>query len=77
MLYKGCKAKFDFIRFKTIRAFGDAIRNVIVAMGMVNNEKNQLGRKIRQFIGNARPGNVNMKRNKKSIQVITFTLVAF
>ena len=58
------------IKIKTIQFFGDAIRNVVVTMDIADNKQNHLGRKIGQFISNARPWNLNMKRNKEALQAL-------
>ena len=39
-LYKGCKTKYDFIKFKTIQSFEDAIRNGKLTMDLANEEQN-------------------------------------
>ena len=36
MAYKGSNKTYDFRKFKTIRAFGNEIRNNIINMGMAN-----------------------------------------
>ena len=38
MLQKGYKTMYGFTKLKTIRSFGNAIRNGIITMNMVNDE---------------------------------------
>ena len=42
MVYKGSNETFDFRKFKTMRLFGNEIRNNIVNMSMANDEKDHL-----------------------------------
>ena len=42
MVYEGSNKNFDFRRFKTIRVFGNEIRNNITNMSMENDEQDQL-----------------------------------
>ena len=47
MVYKGYNKTFDFIKFKTIRVFGNDIKNHFINMSMANDEQNHLGKHIR------------------------------
>ena len=49
MVYKGSNETYDFRKFKTIRAFGNEIRNNIINMSMENDEQNQLLDKTTKF----------------------------
>ena len=49
MVYEGSKKAYDFRKFKTIRVFGDEIRNNIIDMSMENDKQNQLLRFINKF----------------------------
>ena len=49
MVYEGSKKVYDFRKFKTIRVFGDEIRNNIIDMSMENDKQNQLLRFINKF----------------------------
>ena len=40
MLYKASNETYDFRKFKTIRVFGNEIRNNIIDMNMANDEQN-------------------------------------
>ena len=51
-------------RYKTMRSFGDAIRNGIIAMNMANVEQQQLAKKIREFASDTKPRNLNIKKRK-------------
>ena len=49
MVYKGSNETYDFRKFKTIRVFGNEIRNIIINMSMENDEQNQLLDKTTKF----------------------------
>lgn len=40
LLCKGYKTTYDFVKFKMIQRFENAIRNGIIKIDMVNNEEN-------------------------------------
>ena len=48
MVYEGSNKNYDFRRFKTVRVFGNEIRNNI-KMSMANDEQDQLLRCINKF----------------------------
>ena len=58
-----------------MRSFGDAIRNGKITMDLSNDEPEQLVKKIRKFVNNTRPRNVNMKTEKESFQNRTLKLL--
>lgn len=45
MVYKGYKNRHDFTKFKTIQSFGEAIKNGIVTVDMVNDGKKSISEK--------------------------------
>ena len=49
MVYKGYNQTDNFRNFKTIRVFGNEIRNSIVNMSMANDERNHLTQYIKEF----------------------------
>ena len=49
MLYKGYRNTYDFTKFKIIRAFGDVIRNLIIATNTANDEQKQLAKSFKEF----------------------------
>ena len=49
MVYEGSNKTYDFRKFKTIRVFGNEIRNNIINMNMGNDEQDQLSEHIREF----------------------------
>ena len=49
MVYEGSNKNYDFRRFKTVRVFGNEIRNNIIKMSMANDEQDQLLRCINKF----------------------------
>ena len=68
MLYKGCKTTYDFTKFKIIRSFGDAIENGIVMMDMAKDEQRQVAKKITESQQKTKLKNLNMKKEKESVQ---------
>ena len=42
MVYKGSNETYDFRKFKTIRLFGNEIRNNIINISMANDEQFQV-----------------------------------
>ena len=49
MVYEGSNKSYDLRRFKTIRVFGNEIRDNIISMSMANDEQDQLLRYINEF----------------------------
>ena len=66
MVYKATNKTYDFRKFKTIRAFGNEIKNVIND-DMANNEQNKLLKHIEEFSGSIRPRNLELKELKKEV----------
>ena len=64
MVYEESNKIYDFREFKTIRVFGNEIRNNIINMSMANNEQNQLPEHIREFKSKARLQNSESKKVK-------------
>ena len=64
MVYKGSNGTYDFIKFKTIRVFGNEIRNNIINMSMENDEQDQLLKRINEFKSKTRPQNSKSKKSK-------------
>ena len=52
---------------KTIRAFGNEIRNNVINEDMANDEQNKLIKYIEEFIRNTRPNNPESKKLKKEV----------
>ena len=55
MYYKGYSKTYDFRKFKTIRAFGNVIRNNSINVYTANNEQNHLAKYIKEFKSKTRP----------------------
>ena len=55
MVYKQSNESYDFRKFKTIRVFGNEIRNNIINMSIANDEQDQLLRRINEFKSKTRP----------------------
>ena len=54
MVYEGSKETYDFRKFKTIRVFGNEIRNNIISMSTASDEQNQLIRYINKLKSNTK-----------------------
>ena len=64
MVHKGSNETYDFRKFKTIRVFGNDVRNNIVNMSMTDDEQYQLLRRINEFKSMTKPQN-SKKESKK------------
>ena len=58
MVYKATNKTYDFIKFKTIRAFGGEIKNNVINEDMANDEQNELLKYIEKFSRSTRPNNL-------------------
>ena len=61
-VYKASNETYDFRKFKTIRIFGNEIRNNIIDMSTANDEQNQLAKHIKEFKSKAKPRNPESKK---------------
>ena len=50
MVYKGTNKPYDFRNFKTIRAFGNEIRNNVISLDTANIEKANLLSYVNDFM---------------------------
>ena len=57
MVYEGSNKTYDCRKFKTIRVFGNEIRNNFINMSMANDEQEQLPEHIGEFKSKTRPQN--------------------
>ena len=57
MFYKTTNKTYDFRKFKTIRTFGNEIKNNVINLDMTNNEQNELLKYIDEFNSRTRPQN--------------------
>ena len=64
MVYKASNETYDFRKFKTIRVFGNEIRNNIIDMNMANDEQDQLLRCINKLKSKTIPHNPESKKVK-------------
>ena len=67
MVYKGTNITYDFRKFKTIRAFGNEIRNNVIDMNTANEEQNDLLEYISKFRRGTKPNNPESKKLKEYI----------
>ena len=67
MVYKASNETYDVRKFKTIRVFGNEIRNNIINVSMVNDEQEQLLRYINKLKSKTKPHNLESKKVKKDV----------
>ena len=67
MVYKGTNITYDFTKFKTIRAFGNEIRNNVIDMNTANEEQNELLEYISRLRRRTKPNNPESKKLKKHV----------
>ena len=67
MVYKATNKTYDFRKFKTIRAFGNEIKNNVINLDMANNEENELLKYIDEFNSRTRPRNHELKKLKNDV----------
>ena len=65
MVYKATNKTYDFRKFKTLRAFGNEIRNNVINEDMANNEQNELLYYIEKFNSSTKPRDPELKKLKK------------
>ena len=67
MVYKGTNENYDFRNFKTIRAFGNEIRNNIISLDTANIEQANLLSYINDFIGKTKPRNPEKRKLRSDV----------
>ena len=67
MVYKGTNETYDFRNFKTIRAFGNEIRNNIISLDTANIEQANLLSYINDFIRKTKPGNPEKRKLRSDV----------
>ena len=67
MVYEGTNKTYDFRKFKTIRAFGNEIRNNVIDMNMENEDQNELLEYINRFKSRTKPNNPESKILKRYV----------
>ena len=67
MVYEVYNKTYYFKKFKTIRVFGNEIRNNIINMSMANDEQEQLSKHIREFKNKTKPHNPESKQVKEDV----------
>ena len=75
MVYEGSNKTYDFRKFKTIRVFGNEIRNNIINMSIANDEQNQLSKHIRGFKSKTRTHNSESNKVKEDVLNTTKALL--
>ena len=67
MVYKASNKIYDFRKFKTIRGFGNEVRNNIIDMNMANDEQNQLLRYIDKLKSKTKQHSLESKKAKENV----------
>ena len=67
MVSEGINITYDFRKFKTIRAFGNEIRNNVIDMNTANEEQNELLEYISRLRRRTKPNNPKSKKLKKYV----------
>ena len=67
MVYKGTNETYDFRNFKTIRAFGNEIRNNIISSDTANLEQANLLSYINDFIRKTKPRNPEKRKLRSDV----------
>ena len=76
MVYKGYNKTYDFRKFKTILVFDNEIRNNIINMSVVNDEKKHLAKYIKKFETKTEPqNNSNLRKVKEDVINRTMALL--
>ena len=67
MAYKGTNETYDFGNFKTIRAFGNEIRNNLISLDTANLEQANLLSYINDFIRKTKPRNPEKRKLRSDV----------
>ena len=67
MVYKGTNETYDFRNFKTIRAFGNEIRNNVISLDTANLEQATLLSHINDFMGKTKPWNPEKRKLRSDV----------
>ena len=67
MVYKGTNKTYDFRNFKTIRTFGNGIRNNIISLDTANIEQTNLLSYIYDFTKKTKPQNRTQKKLRSEV----------
>ena len=67
MVYKGTNETYAFRNFKTIRAFGNEIRNNIISLDPANLEQANLLSYINDFIRKTKPRNPEKRKLRSDV----------
>ena len=75
MVYKSTNKIYDFRSFKTIRTFGNEIRNNVTSMITANTEQASLLSYIEDFIKKAKPRDPELKKLKEDVLTSVLSLL--
>ena len=74
MVYKSTNKTYDFRSFKTIRTFGNEIRNNVISMIMANTEQANLLSHIEDFVKKTKPRDPQLKKMKEDVLTSVLSL---
>ena len=75
MVYKSANKTYDFRSFKTIRTFGNKIRNNATSMTTANTEQANLLNHIEDFIKKTKPRDPILRKLKEDVLTATLSLL--
>ena len=75
MVYKSANKTYDFRSFKTIRTFGNKIRNNVISMTTANTEQANLLNHIEDFIKKKKPRDPVLKKLKEDVLTSVLSLL--
>ena len=74
MVYKATNKTYDFRNFKTIRAYGNELRNNVIDMDAANVEQAHLTIYIKDFTTKTKPRDPNQKKLKEDVLASALSL---
>ena len=75
MVYKSANKTYDFRNFKTIRTFGNKIRNNVISMTTANTEQANLLSHIEDFIKTTKPQDPILKKLEEDVLTSVLSLL--
>ena len=74
MVYKSANKTYDFRNFRTIRTFGNKIRNNVISMTTANTEQANLLSHIEDFIKKTKPRDLILKKLEENVLTSVLSL---
>ena len=75
MVYKSANKTYDFRNFRTIRTFGNKIRNNVISMTTANTEQANLLSHIEDFIKKTKPRDLILKKLEENVLTSVLSLL--